>query len=905
MSYRRGYRQEVVEFRADDRRLRTSLTALRGRVAAINQSLAAMAQTAKVAVAAMSLGLLSIVRIGQQVEYHLAEAGLAATATSKELRQMTELAEHLGRTTPKTTADIALSMKSLAKAGFEVNEILGLTPTIVNQAVAAGVSVEESGIAMIRVYKQFGNEVKDAKRFVEIMLKLSTMANVTVTELGYRMGQAGETAKALGLEFAEAASGIAMLSDVLGENSGIYFRALTKDLVEKQEELEELSIRVYDAEGGVRSLAAILRDFESLTAGGTAQEVAEITNVMGNSRSLVSLLNFLKRGSDELERFTKQALDSRGELERFVSVLGNTGRNIMYEMISAIQDLSIKLYKHGREDVVKFYLRIRNAARWLSNNIETTGKIVSRVFKFAVALAGLAVFNTMVGISVKAVRTFWAVLTVGFVASKVFVAGLWAAAAGFKALTAATIVATARMRTFWAVTTLGLSLLLTEAITALVNWFSQAKEETGSATGGIIKMFADLWTGLRNAIAYMKFGWMTLGDYMLTTIQMRTNDILVVFGEMAARLEKIGNKIRKSLGMDANTSAAEYLADVYSSRQDIQQGFDTRHSNRKTLLADELAGKGGGGGLLAGTAVGDILNVDEEYGERGMASTHPDEMTFEEFGAQYNDSPAAKKLWDSLTDEQKAAAYEQYVDSLSGDGGGELDEEGAGLGGGDDLISDEERWEKARQERLAEEDKKRKEDEYNRLQDHLDAMEALKNEKASVAERLEKIRDTKQYKRAKSLHDDLLKLEQEGFHEVKALRKALAIMELGIDLATKPPEAYAKTSAAYPQPLGHILGIAHAAIVTATLVKGMANVAKMATGGTVPGVDKGTDSVHTMLTPGELVVPKAYRDEVLERMASIESGGGNVPETITVIFQADGRTLARQVVEIASEEGVI
>ena len=404
--FNRGVRKEIVEFRAEDSRLRASLAALGGAVKRINQRFAAMAASMKLVFASMSLGLFSIIRIGQQVEYALAEAGLASVATRKELEQMTALAEHLGRTTPRTTHDIALAMKSLAKAGFEVNEVLGLTPIIVKQAVAAGVSVEDSGIALIRVYKQFGKEIGDATVFVEQMLKLSTMANVTVTELGYRMGQAGETAKALGLEFAEAASGIALLSDVLGENSGIYFRALTKDLVEKQDELQELGIRVYDAAGGVRSLVEILRDFEELTKGKSAQGVAEITNVMGNSRSLVSLLNLLKRGSGKLEEFTRAAEGAAGTLDHFLDILGNTGQNVMYEMISAIQDLAIKLFKETRTELITFYQTIRDAARFLGDNIKTTAKIIKGAFVFTAAIIGMGIFNVAIGVTINFLGIF-------------------------------------------------------------------------------------------------------------------------------------------------------------------------------------------------------------------------------------------------------------------------------------------------------------------------------------------------------------------------------------------------------------------------------------------------------------------------------------------------------------------
>ena len=91
---------------------------------------------------------------------------------------------------------------------------------------------------------------------------------------------------------------------------------------------------------------------------------------------------------------------------------------------------------------------------------------------------------------------------------------------------------------------------------------------------------------------------------------------------------------------------------------------------------------------------------------------------------------------------------------------------------------------------------------------------------------------------AAGLMGTLAGIAEAGGKKMKGIARAAAIGQLLIDLQTKPFDAYAKTSSAYPFPFGHALGMLHAGLVVAQLGIGMANVG--GGGGAAVGTAAGT-----------------------------------------------------------------
>lgn len=107
---------------------------------------------------------------------------------------------------------------------------------------------------------------------------------------------------------------------------------------------------------------------------------------------------------------------------------------------------------------------------------------------------------------------------------------------------------------------------------------------------------------------------------------------------------------------------------------------------------------------------------------------------------------------------------------------------------------------------------------------------------------------------------------------LKGIGKAAAVSQIAIDTAKGAVAAFTGFLDAIPFPPVSIpLGIAAAAGVIAYGAERTANVVSAAAGGIIPGFNKGGDSVHSFLQPGELVVPTSNFSEVVNAVAAQRS----------------------------------
>ena len=141
---------------------------------------------------------------------------------------------------------------------------------------------------------------------------------------------------------------------------------------------------------------------------------------------------------------------------------------------------------------------------------------------------------------------------------------------------------------------------------------------------------------------------------------------------------------------------------------------------------------------------------------------------------------------------------------------------------------------------------------------------------------------SKQVVAAAGLMGTLADIANAGGKKMQGIAKAAALGQLIIDLQTKPFDAYAKTSSAYPFPFGHALGMLHAGLVVAQLGIGMANV-----GGGGRGGGGGHGGGHAVSMPGGHMVSSL--DQKMQR--------DREPQVINLTVELDGRTLAQVVQE--------
>ena len=136
--------------------------------------------------------------------------------SSEDFDRMDELAVQLASTMPTTSRAIADGFFQLASSGLDANEIMAVTPDIMNLAAAAGSDFETAANATTAAIATFGLGMDDANRVAEIFQNTNKGFKTTMPELADSLKFAGATAATMGLSFEETAAAIG-----LARNAGL------------------------------------------------------------------------------------------------------------------------------------------------------------------------------------------------------------------------------------------------------------------------------------------------------------------------------------------------------------------------------------------------------------------------------------------------------------------------------------------------------------------------------------------------------------------------------------------------------------------------------------------------------------------------------------------------------------
>lgn len=143
-------------------------------------------------------------------------------------------------------------------------------------------------------------------------------------------------------------------------------------------------------------------------------------------------------------------------------------------------------------------------------------------------------------------------------------------------------------------------------------------------------------------------------------------------------------------------------------------------------------------------------------------------------------------------------------------------------------------------------------------------------------------------KGAEGAAGELVQLSQSKNSTLKAIGKAAAVTQIGIDTAKGAMAVYANFQTAIPYPPVSVpLGLAAAAALTVYGVERISNVMSAAQGGLVEGGVPGLDSVPAMLMPGELVVPRKNFNDVV---GAVQGGPGTDPEMLATLKAIEQKT---------------
>lgn len=259
----------VVDSRGAERNLRNVRSELQGveRTGVASMSSlrsAALAAAGAFAAIGVSVGVGSAIR--QVADFEASINGLSAVsgAVGQDLATLENQARTLGATSQFSAQQAAEGQRFLAQAGFEVNEILGATPGILQLATAAQIDLASAADIASNVLGGMGLEVSELARVNDVLAATASSSNTNITQLGDALSYAAPFARAANVSIEEAAAAIGVMSDagIQGSRAGTgllgVIRQLSNVTPAAEEALSAAGLSIADVNIEARGLQPVL-----------------------------------------------------------------------------------------------------------------------------------------------------------------------------------------------------------------------------------------------------------------------------------------------------------------------------------------------------------------------------------------------------------------------------------------------------------------------------------------------------------------------------------------------------------------------------------------------------------------------------------------------------------------------
>ena len=312
-------------------------------------------------------------------------------ATVNTMDTLKDLAKQLGASTAWSAKDCADALNYLALAGYSTEEIVGTLPTVLNLASAGGYDLATASDQVTDAMSALGLGVSDAKMMVDQMAKTSSTTNTSVSQLGEGILTIGATAKGMkgGVTELNAALGILANNGLKGSEGGTHLRNILLSLQSPTDEaaktLETLGVKMYDAEGNMRSLNDVFGDLKSSISGMTQEGQDSVISTLFNTRDLASASTLMASAGDQWTTLQNTIANSEGAASQMAETQLDNMKGQITILKSAVEGLGISFGELMLPDAKKAIAWAQSLIDSINNLDDGTKKLIIRIGAAAIA----------------------------------------------------------------------------------------------------------------------------------------------------------------------------------------------------------------------------------------------------------------------------------------------------------------------------------------------------------------------------------------------------------------------------------------------------------------------------------------------------------------------------------------
>ena len=329
---------------------------------------------------------------------------------SDEMRdKMETAAREVAKTTKFSATQAAESYFYLASAGMDAAQSIEALPRVAKFAQAGNFDMALATDLLTDAQSALGMTIRDdvvknmenMNRVSDVLVKANTLANASVQQFSEALtNKAGAALRLLNKDVEEGVAVLAVFADqgrkgeAAGESLAIVLRDLQRASIKNRDEFKKFGVGVYDAQGNMNNMAAIVGDLEGALKGMSDEQVRTTLMMMGFQDKSVANIMALLGTSEAIRKYEEQLKKAGGitqevadkQLRSLWAQLGLV-KNRLVDMGITLGDILGSTMQSTVLPMVDHLIdKLNKAAEWFAGLTKEEQESILKMAAFAVAV---------------------------------------------------------------------------------------------------------------------------------------------------------------------------------------------------------------------------------------------------------------------------------------------------------------------------------------------------------------------------------------------------------------------------------------------------------------------------------------------------------------------------------------
>lgn len=292
----------------------------------------------------MAMGASSI-SAGKEFDKSMSQVAATLGKTTDEINDLRDFAQEMGRTTAFSATQAADALNYMALAGYDSEKSMSMLPNVLNLAAAGAMDLARASDMITDTQTAFGLSMDRTTQMVSEMAKAASTGNTSVSQLGDAFLVVGGLAKELnggiielsdgskatvdGLQEMEIALTAMANAGVKGSEAGTHMRnmllKLASPTAEGTKALEKMGVKVFDAQGKMRSLSDIFGDLNGKLSAMNQKDKIQTISKLFNTRDMAAAEAMLAAIDSDWDKIGESILDAGISLDATKQAIEESG----------------------------------------------------------------------------------------------------------------------------------------------------------------------------------------------------------------------------------------------------------------------------------------------------------------------------------------------------------------------------------------------------------------------------------------------------------------------------------------------------------------------------------------------------------------------------------------------------